>query len=58
MRFLLLVEVFVLNSMVVVLRVGVRDYIHVVDLALGHVASLKKLEQNCGCRVGAPIKMP
>ena len=27
---------------------GVRDYIHVVDLALGHVATLKKLEQNPG----------
>ena len=27
---------------------GVRDYIHVVDLALGHVAALKKLETNCG----------
>jgi UDP-glucose 4-epimerase len=30
---------------------GVRDYIHVVDLALGHVAALKKLEQiEPGCR--------
>ena len=27
---------------------GVRDYIHVIDLADGHVASLKKLEQNSG----------
>ena len=27
---------------------GVRDYIHVVDLAQGHVAALKKLESNCG----------
>ncbi len=27
---------------------GVRDYIHVVDLADGHVAALKKLSQNCG----------
>ena len=27
---------------------GVRDYIHVVDLALGHVASLKKMEENPG----------
>ncbi len=27
---------------------GVRDYIHVVDLAKGHVAALKKLEGNCG----------
>jgi UDP-glucose 4-epimerase len=25
---------------------GVRDYIHVVDLAKGHVSSLKKLEEN------------
>ncbi len=34
---------------------GVRDYIHVVDLALGHVAALKKLSQNCGlfvCNLG------
>ena len=30
---------------------GVRDYIHVVDLAKGHVAALKKLEQNCGLLV-------
>ena len=27
---------------------GVRDYIHVVDLAKGHVAALKKLEQKSG----------
>ena len=27
---------------------GVRDYIHVVDLASGHVATLKKLAQNPG----------
>ena len=27
---------------------GVRDYIHVVDLAKGHVAALKKLETTCG----------
>jgi UDP-glucose 4-epimerase len=27
---------------------GVRDYIHVVDLALGHVAALNALENNCG----------
>ena len=34
---------------------GVRDYIHVVDLARGHVAALKKLENNCGlfvCNLG------
>mmetsp|Transcript_949 Transcript_949/g.1768 ORF Transcript_949/g.1768 Transcript_949/m.1768 type:complete len:347 (-) Transcript_949:324-1364(-) len=28
---------------------GVRDYIHVVDLAKGHTAALKKLESNPGC---------
>lgn len=27
---------------------GVRDYIHVVDLANGHLAALKKLQTNCG----------
>ena len=34
---------------------GVRDYIHVVDLALGHVATLKKIEEKCGlfiCNLG------
>lgn len=30
---------------------GVRDYIHVVDLAQGHVAALKKLDENCGMKV-------
>lgn len=25
------------------------SYIHVVDLALGHVAAVKKLEENPGC---------
>ena len=27
---------------------GVRDYIHVVDLALGHVKALKKIEEKAG----------
>ena len=27
---------------------GVRDYIHVCDLAAGHVAALKAIERNCG----------
>ena len=27
---------------------GVRDYIHVVDLALGHVRALKKVEEKTG----------
>lgn len=30
---------------------GVRDYIHVVDLAKGHVAALKKIEENAGCKI-------
>ena len=29
---------------------GVRDYIHVVDLAQGHVAALRLLEESCGLR--------
>ena len=34
---------------------GVRDYIHVVDLARGHVAAIEKASQNCGlfvCNLG------
>lgn len=30
---------------------GVRDYIHVVDLALGHLRALDKLKSNPGCQV-------
>lgn len=30
---------------------GVRDYIHVVDLARGHVAALKGIERNCGLAI-------
>ena len=30
---------------------GVRDYIHVVDLARGHVAALQAIENNCGVEV-------
>ncbi|XP_027697130.1 UDP-glucose 4-epimerase isoform X1 [Vombatus ursinus] len=30
---------------------GVRDYIHVVDLAKGHITALKKLKEQCGCRI-------
>ncbi len=30
---------------------GVRDYIHVVDLADGHVKALKKIDENCGVKV-------
>ncbi|CAG5116260.1 unnamed protein product [Candidula unifasciata] len=28
---------------------GVRDYIHIVDLAKGHVAAIDKLKRDCGC---------
>jgi len=34
---------------------GVRDYIHVVDLARGHVCAIRKLETGCGlfiCNLG------
>lgn len=31
--------------------IGVRDYIHVVDLAVGHVIALKQFENKCGCQV-------
>ena len=30
---------------------GVRDYIHVVDLARGHVKALAKLKENCGLKI-------
>nr|XP_009929397.1 PREDICTED: UDP-glucose 4-epimerase [Opisthocomus hoazin] len=30
---------------------GVRDYIHVVDLAKGHIAALKKLKENCSSKL-------
>ncbi|MBR4345075.1 MAG: UDP-glucose 4-epimerase GalE [Lachnospiraceae bacterium] len=30
---------------------GVRDYIHVVDLALGHVKALDKIKENCGLKI-------
>ncbi|XP_066573350.1 UDP-glucose 4-epimerase isoform X1 [Amia ocellicauda] len=30
---------------------GVRDYIHVVDLAKGHIAAVRKLTENCGCKI-------
>ncbi|MCR5094805.1 MAG: UDP-glucose 4-epimerase GalE [Lachnospiraceae bacterium] len=30
---------------------GVRDYIHVVDLAAGHVSALKKIRENCGLKI-------
>ena len=30
---------------------GVRDYIHVVDLAKGHVMALKKIQENAGLKI-------
>ncbi len=30
---------------------GVRDYIHVVDLAVGHVKALDKIKENCGLKI-------
>ncbi|WP_288479623.1 UDP-glucose 4-epimerase GalE [uncultured Clostridium sp.] len=30
---------------------GVRDYIHVVDLASGHVKALNKIEEKCGLKI-------
>ena len=30
---------------------GVRDYIHVVDLARGHVKALNKIKENCGLKI-------
>ncbi|CAF1117048.1 unnamed protein product [Adineta steineri] len=31
--------------------VDVRDYIHVVDLAKGHIAAMKKFKDNCGLQI-------
>lgn len=39
---------------------GIRDYIHIVDLAKGHVAAINKLKTDCGCVVSilfAVLKM-
>lgn len=30
---------------------GVRDYIHVVDLAKGHVSSIEKIKEKCGLKI-------
>lgn len=30
---------------------GVRDYIHVVDVAIGHIAALKKFDEHAGLKV-------
>lgn len=41
-----------ISELIMFCCLGVRDYIHVVDLAKGHIAALKKLKEDCGCRVG------
>lgn len=33
------------------LFLGIRDYIHVVDVAIGHIAAMNKFDENCGFRV-------
>lgn len=43
------------NHQAVFLALGVRDYIHVVDLAKGHIAALKKLKENCGYKVRGSV---
>ncbi|CAF4999496.1 unnamed protein product, partial [Rotaria sp. Silwood1] len=30
---------------------GVRDYIHVVDVAIGHIVAMKQFEKNCGLKI-------
>ena len=30
---------------------GIRDYIHVVDLAKGHVKAIQKIEEHCGLAI-------
>ncbi|NXF11992.1 GALE epimerase, partial [Smithornis capensis] len=39
------------SALTLCIPTGVRDYIHVVDLAKGHIAALKKLKENCGCKI-------
>ena len=34
---------------------GVRDYIHITDLAVGHILALKKIEENPGLKVRTSI---
>ncbi|CAF1302983.1 unnamed protein product [Rotaria sp. Silwood1] len=34
---------------------GVRDYIHVVDVAIGHIAAMKQFEMNCGLKVSYSV---
>ena len=29
---------------------GVRDFIHVVDLAVGHVKAVERINEKCGCK--------
>ncbi|CAF4791256.1 unnamed protein product, partial [Rotaria sp. Silwood2] len=32
-------------------RTGVRDYIHVVHFATGHITCMKKFKENCGLQI-------
>ena len=36
---------------------GVRDFIHIVDLAKGHLAALKKMSEIDGCMVRLVLHM-
>lgn len=38
--------------------VGIRDYIHVVDVAIGHIAAMNKFDENRGFRVRIEKKLP
>ncbi len=52
------------NHLVIIIKrnqivLGVRDYIHVVDVAIGHTAAMKKFEENCGFKVSIEnIRIP
>ena len=40
-----------LNQIKMIEIVGVRDYIHISDLAVGHSCALKKIAENPGLKV-------
>jgi hypothetical protein len=44
-------KIFVVTIIDNQILVGVRDYIHVVDLAIGHIAAMKQFKENCGLKV-------
>lgn len=43
------------NLLTLLVCIGVRDYIHVVDVAIGHVAAMKKFEEGCGLKVRSKV---